>query len=198
MNTTHPIRRRAAIALLAASALTITGCSTGTSTNAVPESPPASLEHYELAGLDAPQIIDKLDTMPVVDRPEDLIASVQPTELVLTSGDGSSETIPVPEGEFYLSVAPYYTSTHPCLFHSLTTCLGEMATEEVHVTVTDTATGDTLIEEPRTTYDNGFLGLWLPRDISAILTINHEGRSATAPISTGEQDLTCLTTMQLA
>ncbi|WP_308161454.1 CueP family metal-binding protein [Dietzia psychralcaliphila] len=62
----------------------------------------------------------------------------------------------------------------------------------------DTATGDTLIEEPRTTYDNGFLGLWLPRDISAILTINHEGRSATAPISTGEQDLTCLTTMQLA
>ena len=158
MNTTHPIRRRAAIALLAASALTITGCSTGTSTNAVPESPLASLEHYELAGLDAPQIIDKLDTMPVVDRPEDLIASVQPTELVLTSGDGSSETIPVPEGEFYLSVAPYYTSTHPCLFHSLTTCLGEMANEQVHVTVTDTATRDTLSRNrapPMTTASSG-------------------------------------------
>ena len=198
MNTTHPTRRRAATALLAAAALTITGCSSGPSDNAMPKSSPASLEHYELADLDAPGIITKLDTMPVVDRPDDLIASVQPTELVLTSGDESLETIPLPNDQFYLSVAPYYTSTHPCQFHSLTTCQGEMGNEEVHVTVTDTATGDTLLDEPRTTYDNGFLGLWLPRDISGILTIDHDSQSATAPISTGDQDPTCLTTMQLA
>ena len=73
-----------------------------------------------------------------------------------------------------------------------------MATEEVHVTVTDNASGDTLIDEPRITYDNGFLGLWLPRGITATLTIDHDGRTATAPISTGDDDLTCLTTMQLA
>ncbi|MFS4491238.1 CueP family metal-binding protein, partial [Dietzia kunjamensis] len=48
------------------------------------------------------------------------------------------------------------------------------------------------------TYDNGFLGLWLPRGITATLTIDHDGRTATAPISTGDDDLTCLTTMQLA
>ena len=156
------------------------------------------MESYDLAGLEAPQIINTLDTMPVADRPNDLIASVQPTELVLTSGDESLETIPIPEDQFYLSVAPYYTSTHPCQFHSLTTCRGEMATEEVHVTVTDNASGDTLIDEPRTTYDNGFLGLWLPRGITATLTIDHDGRTATAPISTGDDDLTCLTTMQLA
>ncbi|WP_206680917.1 CueP family metal-binding protein [Dietzia sp. E1] len=198
MNTTHSTRRRAAIALVAAAALTLTGCSPGPAENAVPNWPPASLEHYDLAGLEAPQIINTLDTMPVADRPNDLIASVQPTELVLTSGDESLETIPIPEDQFYLSVAPYYTSTHPCRFHSLTTCLGEIANEQVHVTVTDNASGDTLIDEPRITYDNGFLGLWLPRGITATLTIDHDGRTATAPISTGDDDLTCLTTMQLA
>ena len=197
MNTTHSTRRRAAIALVAAAALTLTGCSPGPAENAVPNWPPASLEHYDLAGLDAPQIINTLDTMPVADRPNDLIASVQPTELVLTSGDESLETIPIPEDQFYLSVAPYNTSTHPCQFHSLTTCRGEMATEEVHVTVTDTATGDILIDEPRTTYDNGFLGFWLPRDITATLTIDYDDKSATVPIATGDLDLTCLTTMRL-
>jgi hypothetical protein len=155
------------------------------------------LESYGLAGLDATQIIEKLDAMPVADRPDDLIASVQPNELVLTSGDESLATIPMPDDQFYLAVAPYDTSTHPCQFHSLTTCLGEIATEEMHVTVTDTATGDILIDEPRTTYDNGFLGLWLPRDVTGVLTIDYDGKSATVPIATGDQDLTCLTTMRL-
>ena len=155
------------------------------------------MESYDLAGLEAPQIINTLDTMPVADRPDDLIASVQPTELVLTSSDEGLATMPMPDDQFYLSVAPYNTSTHPCQFHSLTTCRGEMATEEVHVTVTDTATGDILIDEPRTTYDNGFLGFWLPRDITATLTIDYDDKSATVPIATGDQDLTCLTTMRL-
>ena len=35
-------------------------------------------------------------------------------------------------------------------------------------------TGDILIDEPRTTYDNGFLGFWLPRDITATLTIDYD------------------------
>ena len=198
MTIRHHSRRRVASAFLAAAALTFAGCSTGPSENASREPPNPSLESYGLAGLDAPQIINKLDTMPVADRPDDLIASVQPTELVLTSSDEGLATMPMPDDQFYLSVAPYNTSTHPCQFHSLTTCRGEMATEEVHVTVTDNASGDTLIDEPRTTYDNGFLGLWLPRGITATLTIDHDGRTATAPISTGDDDLTCLTTMQLA
>lgn len=197
MNTTHSTRRQAAIALVTAAALTLTGCSPGPAENAVPNSTPASSEHYDLAGLDAPQIINTLDTMPVADRPDDLIASVQPTELRVDS-EVKSLTLPMPDDQFYLSVAPYYTSTHPCRFHSLTTCLGEITNEQMHVTVTDNASGDTLIDEPRTTYDNGFLGLWLPRDITATLTIDHDGRTATAPISTGDDDPTCLTTMQLA
>lgn len=197
MITTHPTRRRTAITLLAAGALALTGCSTDNDPARETASPPSSLENYGLAGLDAPQIIDTLDAMPVPDRPDDLIASVQPTELILTSDGGEIATLPMPNDEFYLSVAPYENRTHSCHLHSLTTCLGEMAGEQVHVTVTNTTTGQTLIDEPRTTYDNGFLGLWLPRDITATLTIDHDGKTATSPIATGNQDLTCLTTMQL-
>ncbi|MDO5513202.1 CueP family metal-binding protein [Corynebacterium sp.] len=198
MTTTHPTPRRTAIALLAAGSLALASCSTDNDPAQEAASPPASLEAYGLAGLDAPQIIDKLDTMPVADRPADLTASVQPTELSLNTGSEELATLPMPDDEFYLSVAPYENRTHSCHFHSLTTCLGEMAGEQVHVTVTDTTTGQTLIDEPRTTYDNGFLGLWLPRDITATLTIDHDGKTATSPIATGDQDLTCLTTMQIA
>jgi len=197
MITTHPTRRRTAIALLAAGALALAGCSTGSSADSETASSPASLETYGLAGLDAPEIIDTLDAMPVADRPDDLIASVHPTELVLTSGGENLATLPTQEDGFYLSVAPYENRTHSCHFHSLTTCLGEMPGEQVHVTITNNATGDTLLDEPRTTYDNGFLGLWLPRDITATITIDHDGKTATSPIATGNQDLTCLTTMQL-
>ncbi|MCT2033578.1 CueP family metal-binding protein [Dietzia cinnamea] len=198
MITTHPRRRRTAITLLAAGALALAGCSTDNDPAQEAASPPASLETYGIAGLDAPEIIDTLDTMPVADRPADLIASVQPTELSLNNGGEELATLPMPDDEFYLSVAPYENRTHSCHFHSLTTCLGEMAGEQVHVTVTDTTTGQTLVDEPRTTYDNGFLGLWLPRDITATLTIGHDGKTATSPIATGDQDLTCLTTMQIA
>ena len=134
--------------------------------------------------------------MPVADRPDDLIASVQPTELVLTSSDEGLATMPMPDDQFYLSVAPYNTSTHPCQFHSLTTCLGEMTGESVDVTVTDAA-GRTILDETRTTYDNGFVGLWLPRDITGTIRIEHDGKTASTPIATGADDLTCLTTMQL-
>ncbi|WP_412523654.1 hypothetical protein [Dietzia lutea] len=36
---------------------------------------------------------------------------------------------------------------------------------------------------PRTTYDNGFLGLWLPRGVSAHLATDYGGISGTAAIT---------------
>ncbi|WP_455133585.1 CueP family metal-binding protein [Microbacterium aurum] len=54
-----------------------------------------------------------------------------------------------------------------------------------------------LLDEERTTNSNGFVGLWLPRDIDATLTITHENGSITTPISTGADDPTCLTDLPL-
>ena len=190
MTTTVPPRRRALAAALIASALALSACGTTQPGSTV-------LEQHGLAGMDAPEIIEHLDTMAVPDRPATLIASVRPTELVLTdTAGGSTATLPIAGDTFYLSVAPYEARTHDCTFHSLTTCLGEMTDESVDITVTDAA-GRTILDETRTTYDNGFVGLWLPRDITGTIRIEHDGKTASTPIATGADDLTCLTTMQL-
>ena len=177
--------------------LAITGCT------APAEVPPASADarplliEHGLDGLNARAIIERLDTMPIEDRPTDLMASIRPDAIQLTGDQGSEASVPLPEDEFYVSVAPYVEQTHDCFFHSLTTCVGELQSQDVQVTVTDTASGEVLLDATESTYDNGFLGFWLPRDIQATLTISYDGRTATAPISTGGDDPTCVTTLQL-
>lgn len=187
----------AILAALAISALVLTGCSQGFSDHSTTNSSETILEQYGLAGLDARQIINSLDTVVTEQRPDTLLASVQPNELIISHfGGQSSTTLPMPEDEFYLSVAPYESQTHDCFFHSLTSCLGELRNQNVYVTVTDTA-GRTILDEARTTYDNGFTGLWLPRDITGTLTLTRADKTATIPISTTSDDPTCLTTLHL-
>ncbi|QRO87045.1 CueP family metal-binding protein [Kytococcus sedentarius] len=197
-------RRRNALAavFVAILALVLAGCAI---TPSGPESSSVSsqtserkfLADHGLSGLDARQVIERLDTMPVADRPTDLLASVQPGALVLTDDQERETRLPLPEDEVYISIAPYRDQTHDCYFHSLTTCLGELASEEVQVTLTG-ADGEVIIDEARQTYDNGFIGLWVPRDTEVTLTIEHEGQEANARISTmNDDDPTCITTMRL-
>lgn len=200
-----PRRRKLIVAATAtlAAALVLTGCTTASSpelTSPSTSSQPVDTEFladHDLDGLDAAQVIERLDTMPVADRPADLIASVQPDALVLTDDQERETRLPMPDDEVYISVAPYREQTHDCYFHSLTTCLGELANTEVQVTLTS-EDGDVLLDEVRQTYDNGFVGIWVPRGIEATLTIEHEGQTGSATISTmTEDDATCITTLQL-
>jgi hypothetical protein len=172
--------------------LLLGGCTSG-----APDTGGGLLARHGLAGQDAAEIIDRLDRLGLADRPEDLMASVRPDELLL-SDDAGELTLDVPEDSFYLSVAPYVTDTHECFHHSLTTCQGELPGEQVQVTVTAAATGEVLVDEETTTFANGFVGLWLPRDVAGTLRISHDGRTAETEISTGTGDPTCLTTLQLA
>lgn len=201
---TTPRRRNLIVAATAtlAAAVVVTGCTT---TSPEPESTPISsqavdtdfLADHNLDGLDATQVVERLDTMPVADRPTDLMASVQPDALVLTDDQDRETRLQMPEDQVYISVAPYREQTHDCYFHSLTTCVGELAGTEVQVTLTG-EDGDVLIDEVRQTYDNGFVGIWVPRGTEAMLTIEHEGQTGTATISTlNEEDPTCITTLQL-
>lgn len=156
------------------------------------------LASHGLDGLTAREVVEKMDALAVDERPSDLMLSVRPNELVVMGAGGEEGALPMPDDAFYVSLAPYVSSTHDCYFHSLTTCKGEMSGEDVHVVVTDAATGDILIDEVRTTYDNGFVGLWLPKGIDAVVEIEAEGRSASATLSTrNADDATCVTTMQL-
>lgn len=203
---TTPRRRKLIMAATATlvPGLFLTGCSTTSSPES--DSYPAStqsndngfLAAHDLDGLDAAQVIERLDTMPVADRPSKLIASVQPASLILTDNQERETRLPMPKDEVYISVAPYREQTHDCYFHSLTTCIGELANTKVQVTLTDD-NGVVLVDESRQTYDNGFIGIWVPRGTTSTLTIESEGRTGAATISTiNEDDPTCITTLQLS
>lgn len=200
--TTHTriLRRLAALGTLIA-ALVLAGCSAPSSSAPTASTPAADsadmLAEHDLAGLDTKQVIERLDTMPVADRPADLMASIRPDELQLSDDQQRTASLPMPADEFYISFAPYLSQTHDCHFHSLTTCKGELQNADIHVKVVD-ATGTTIVDEASRTYDNGFLGLWLPRGLNATLTVDYQGRSATIPITTeGADAATCLTTLEL-
>lgn len=192
---THRTLVRSAAAAVAA-ALTLAACTSPADEPGTTGDDPV-LADAGLAGLDAAQIIERLDTTALDDRPTDLVASVRPDALVVSDATNRETRVPMPADEFYVSVAPYAERTHDCYFHSLTTCVGELQGEDVTVTVTDDATGEVLVDEARQTYDNGFVGLWLPRDIDATLTVEQDGRTATREISTGAEDPTCLTDVRL-
>ncbi len=218
MSITYVHSTRVIIAAVAASAaLVLTACSAG-SPQAAPDNSAVSsaqssaqpvsseavaiandlLAEHSLEGLTAREVVDTMDALAVADRPSDLMLSIRPNELVVKGAAGEEGALPMPEDAFYVSVAPYVSSTHDCYFHSLTTCKGEMSGESVHVLATDADTGDVLIDEVRTTFDNGFVGLWLPKGIDAVVEIEADGRVATATLSTrNADDATCVTTMQL-
>jgi hypothetical protein len=186
-----------ALPVLVAAALALTGCgSTSTAPSPTKDASTALLARFGLGGYDAVEVIDHLDRLGGADRPADLKASVRPSELQLSSGDDKA-TLPIPEGRFYLSVAPYVDSTHECFYHSLTTCKGELGGKEVRVRIEDTTHGTVLVDRTTTTFANGFVGFWLPRDIEGTVRISYGGRSAETTISTDRSAPTCLTTLKL-
>ncbi|WP_110183094.1 CueP family metal-binding protein [Nocardioides solisilvae] len=166
------------------------------------QSPPgaaadALLAEHGLDGMEAVEIVDHLDRMPVAARPTDLMASVRPDVLVL-SADGTEVGMELPEDEFYLSFAPWVEETHDCFHHSLTTCRGELRSEQLEVRIVDETHDEVLVDEVLTSFDNGFVGVWLPRDIEATLRVDHDGRVGETRISTDVEAPTCLTTLRLA
>lgn len=153
------------------------------------------LKDNNLDGKTVVQMIEYLDQLSV-DRPLSFQASVTATTLYLKSG--TIELSYSVGNLFYLSVAPYFTNTHPCSNHSLATCQGELVLESFTVFVYDSA-GDLILETTKTTYHNGFFGIWLPRDLNnATIEIRDEnGYVAIDTISTTNTSKTCLTTLKL-
>jgi hypothetical protein len=153
----------------------------------------AFLEQHGLDGLSVEEIVYKLDSTTA--DPEGLSASITSDQLILI--DGTREVkLALPADKFYLSFAPYITNTHPCATHSLISCRGELAGEELQAIITDTA-GNEIVNDTFTTMENGFVGVWLPRDITATVTVLYNGLSAQASVDTSKGSNTCLTTLQL-
>lgn len=197
-----------AMALAAAAALTtvllVTGCA-GSDRSAADSPQPQAAQSLEgdatqqflvrhgFAGKPVQQIVDQLDRT-LEDRAAGPTGSVRPNELVL-SDDQGKVSLPI-DDTFYLAFAPYVNRTHECFNHNLATCQGELVEQPLTVTIT-TDDGRTLVDGSLTTFANGFAGVWLPKDITGRITVEHDGKSASAPISTGTEDPTCLTTLRL-
>ncbi|WP_409309810.1 copper-binding periplasmic metallochaperone CueP [Pectobacterium sp. B1J-3] len=155
--------------------------------------PSEFLVQHGLAGKTVEQMIDTIDQSP---QPRPLPYSASVTSTALTLSDGQQQySYPLGE-QFYLSFAPYINQTHPCFNHSLSGCRGEMANTDFDVKVTDRA-GQVILQKTLSSHQNGFVGIWLPRNIEGTIEVNYQGMRAFSPFSTSNASQTCMTTLQL-
>ena len=127
---------------------------------------------------------------------DDVSASITSHELIVTDSNEKKTMYDLPEDEFFVSIAPFIETTHPCAIHSLTGCQGELVEQEFDVYIVDEE-GKVIVDETMTSLENGFIDLWLPRDKTFQVKIEYDGKVTEQEISTFEGDNTCITTMQL-
>lgn len=170
------------------------GAGGGTGTAAAASSVDAGLAAHHLTGKSVVEIVDALDRTNT-DRETGLGGSVRMDQLVLSVGD-DQKTMPMPADKTYVSIAPYLTQTHECFAHHLSGCQGEQVGQEFDVTITD-STGKSLYSGTQKSYENGFFGIWLPRDVTGTITVSGLGKKGSVPFGTRASDPTCITTLQL-
>lgn len=155
----------------------------------------ALLAPFGLTGASTRQVIDALEADPGA-RPLAIQASVRPDGVLVGEADRQA-VLALPEDLFYVSVAPYLSTTHECFFHALGGCQGELPGEEVRVRITD-GSGVVLLEETVTTGANGFAGFWLPRGVEGgTVRMTSDRGTGSIPLSTRADSPTCLTTLRL-
>ena len=147
-------------------------------------------------GSEVKDIKEKVNEFSVGSFPDDLTASITSDELIVTD-KGKKTTYGLPSDEFFVSIAPFITTTHPCGNHSLTGCQGELVKKYFDWFITDEE-GNLIIDETIVSLENGFIDLWLPRNTTFNVKISYDGKTAESKISTFTGDNTCITTMQLS
>lgn len=147
------------------------------------------LSEYGMADKDVYETVAFLES--TLFEPGEMKAGLNSERLSVTT-DAGSFSYDMPDDEFYVSIAPYYDSTHPCGDHNLVTCRGELNEETFEVVVRDDA-GNTVLDETVESESNGFFGIWLPRNLDGTITIEHEGNEVDGDIQTFTNSSTCLT-----
>ncbi len=122
--------------------------------------------------------------------------AVTATEIQAIFPNNNRASIPLGE-EFYISIAPYEKRTHECNFHVPTGCQGELASQKMHLKITDEDTGETIKDEVVNIQKDGFLDLWLPRDKKFVFVFEYKDKKAIEVLTSFKDSRTCITTMQL-
>lgn len=98
---------------------------------------------------------------------------------------------------FYVSIAPYIEYTHAWTLHNLAGCQAELKNTNFQVVLKNNETGEILFDGIKSTYNNGFMGFWLPRDADYTIELETQGKSGIFQFSTDAFSPTCLTEYQL-
>jgi hypothetical protein len=120
-----------------------------------------------------------------------LLALVLPVGLLAAAGSA-----PAAELGFYVAVAPYITTTHPCTYHVKGSCQAELKNTALRFWLRSTDGTVNRSGVVRTGAD-GFVEWWLPHNKHYIVTFAYQGLRGTDRFSTFPKDRTCITTTQL-
>ncbi len=150
---------------------------------------------YLLEGLDAKEALALANRWQ--EGKSDVESFVTTEHIQFNFTDGDRVTINLPEDRLVVAIAPYKEKTHSCKVHYMSGCQGELINFPVKVTARQ-LDGTVLIDKNMQTMSNGFIELWLPRDLEIRLTIDsHKGWSE-GIIKTFSDSNTCITTFQLS
>lgn len=148
------------------------------------------LSQLNIETSDIKEIVTNLDQR--IDEPSNIGARITGDKLYLYDND-KEYSLNLPEDSFFVSIAPYINEVHPCTIHNLVTCRGEVFNQTMKIRIVD-ENNQIILEEEKTTQDNGFIGLWLPKNMNATLSVEYDGLFVEYPISTYSESYTCITT----
>lgn len=123
-------------------------------------------------------------------------------EISASFPDGSHSSVKIPNDMFFVSIAPWINTTHPCTNHVPTGCTGELRNKSMHLVVKDAKSGETIKSEKVNTRNDGFIDIWLPRHKTLNVSIHYGNNTgmfleAKETISTHSGERTCITSMKL-
>lgn len=170
------------------------GSGAGATSARLPDNVRELLASHGITGTSIQEAVHAFDSLPQA-RPLEIMGSVGPA-MISIGNKTTSFDLDTSREPFYLSLAPYRTRTHPCDYHALGGCQGELANTDIRVTIT-ADDGEKLVDENTTTYANGFVGYWLPRDRQGTVTVTLGSKKATSTFDTSAQGRTCMTDLQL-
>lgn len=149
-----------------------------------------------LAGLSAREAVALANGWAV--RGEKVTTFVTTEALFVKWPDGREAKVALPKDEAYVAVAPYVNYTHPCNVHYISSCRAELAGTPFTLTAR-TDDGRVVFQGAVTSLSNGFVELWLPRNLDLTLTIEAPGLGLAGEgrISTRSGSRTCVTDIQL-
>lgn len=132
---------------------------------------------------------------------DNIKVKITPSALIASFPDGSQSSVSIPKDQFFVSIAPWINSTHPCTNHVPTGCTGELVNKNMHLIIKDIQSGEVVKNEEVNTGNDGFIDVWLPSNTSLDVSIhygNNTGKylQANEILSTFKNDRTCITSMQ--